>query len=115
MSIVEVIRAIEVLLPTGHPTIDRAAEALGISRRTLQRRLNEAGVTYGQLVDQCRLEAACKLLEESNMRLRDIASELGYADPASFSRFFVRSMGRAPRVYRRECDGADPVDIQLVR
>ena len=102
VSIAEVLREIEVLLPRGHPSIDRAAEALSISRRTLQRRLNEAGVTYGQLVDQCRLDVACKLLEDSKIRLRDVASELGYADPSSFSRFFVRSMGRTPRAYRRE-------------
>ena len=101
MSIDEVLREIKGLLPKRAPTIDRAAEALGISRRTLQRRLNEAGVTYGQLVDRCRLDTACRLLEQPNMRLRDIASELGYADPSSFSRFFVRSMGRAPRAYRR--------------
>jgi AraC-like DNA-binding protein len=102
VSIEEVLLEIKGLLPKGHPTIDRAAEALGMSRRTLQRRLNEAGVTYGQLLDRCRIDAACKLLEDSKIRLRDVASELGYADPSSFSRFFVRSMGRTPRAYRRE-------------
>jgi AraC-like DNA-binding protein len=91
------------LLTEGYPTIDRVAAALSVSARTLQRRLQDDGVSYGQLIDDIRLQTARQLLEGSELPLRDVASKLGYADPGSFSRFFLRRMGKTPRTYRQEC------------
>jgi AraC-like DNA-binding protein len=93
---------IATLVPRGYPTIHRAARALGCSPRTLQRRLQQAGISYGELVDRVRMDAALRLLEDSTLRQYEIASALGFADPSSFSRFFLRISGTAPRRYRRE-------------
>jgi AraC-like DNA-binding protein len=89
------------LLPLGYPTVERVSVALGTSTRTLQRKLHEADMTYSQLVDECRLAAACPLLETTSLRLAEISSKLGFADPGSFTRFFVRVTSETPRDYRR--------------
>jgi len=93
---------ITALLPAGYPAIERTAGALGCSPRTLQRRLHEAGITYGELADRVRAEAARDLLEDPGVRIYRIASALGFADPSSFSRFFRRMTGVAPREFRPE-------------
>ena len=96
------IRAVtRALLPLGYPTLERVSAALGTSTRTLQRRLHEADRTYSQLVDECRLAVARPLLAESSMRLAEISSRLGFADPGSFTRFFFRVVSETPRDYRR--------------
>ena len=102
VSIETVSKVIAGLFAYGYPKLHRAARALGASPRTLQRRLGEAGLSYRELVDQCRLDAAREMLEESNIPVSEIGVRLGYADPSSFSRFFVCSTGMAPRTYRLE-------------
>jgi len=88
------------LVSEGYPTIERAARALDCSPRTLQRRLHEEGLTYGELVDRVRADAARRLMEDPSRHLYEVASALGFADPSSFSRFFRRMTGVAPRQYR---------------
>lgn len=96
------------LLPSGHPTIDRAARRYGLPVRTLQRRLHEVGLTYSELVNEVRFEAACRLLDDPQARIADVAAALGFADPSNFSRAFVRWTGEQPREYRRRRAGARP-------
>ena len=100
LDLAEVRRAVTALLPVGYPTVARTARALGLSARTLQRRLAEAGVGYRQLVQRCRLDGARKLIADSRRGIGQIAAELGYADPSSFSRFFLTKTGTSPRDYR---------------
>ena len=100
VSVQSVEEAVTRLLSRGHPTVGQTAQALGCSPRTLQRRLQDAGVTYGELVDRVRAEAACQLLDDPSLHLYEIASTLGFADPSSFSRFFRRMRGVAPRELR---------------
>ena len=88
------------LLSRGYPTIERTARALDCSPRTLQRRLYEEGLTYGELVDRVRAAAARRMLEDPSLHLYEIGSALGLADPSSFSRFFRRMNGMAPRQCR---------------
>ena len=96
------------LLPAGHLTIDRAARRCGIPVRTLQRRLHEAGLSYSELVDEVRFEAACRLLDDPQARIAEVAAALGFADPSNFSRAFVRWTGLPPREYRRRRAGKRP-------
>jgi AraC-like DNA-binding protein len=84
----------------GHPGIDSVAVSTGINVRTLQRRLAAVGLTYSRIVDQVRLEAALSLLEDRGLTLAEIASALAYADPAHFTRAFVRWTGTTPGAYR---------------
>ena len=88
------------LLVDGYPTIDRTAHSLGLSPRTLQRRLRDAGISYREVVQTCRFKQACRLLADSTLGVSQIATALGYADPSSFSRFFLRRSGTSPRAYR---------------
>jgi len=98
----EVRESIRESLPKGYPVIGRTAQELGISPRTLQRRLQEAGVSYGELMEEVRLDEARQLLQNTHLNLAVIASRLGYADPSSFTRFFVRRTRTTPRFFRRE-------------
>lgn len=98
--IVAVRRAIAIHLSQGHPTIHHVARTVGINARTLQRRLARHRRTYRQLVDEVRLEIACSLLKAQDKSIGQIAVELGYSDPAHFTRAFGRMTGVTPRGYQ---------------
>lgn len=100
VSIIDVREAIKVELPHGYPTIIRTADRLGVSQRTLQRRLQDAGSSYKQVVDQTRMEIARRLLSGTGRRIKDVATALGYVEPRSFTRAFERWTGTTPRAYR---------------
>jgi AraC-like DNA-binding protein len=92
---------IGVFLRVGRPDIHLVAEVTGMGPRTLQRRLAEEGASYTRLVAQARLELAVRLLGNPRLKLIDVAFELGYSDPAHFSRAFHRWTGDPPRIFRR--------------
>jgi AraC-like DNA-binding protein len=73
-------------LPAGRLSADEVAKLTGVSRRTLVRRLAEAGVGYRTLVDAELRHRAEQLSREGALTQTQIAEELGYTDPASFSR-----------------------------
>ena len=75
--------------------------SVGLSVRSLQRRLAEDGLTYSQLREELRRDAAFRLIEDRGLNLADIASTLGYSDPAHFNRAFPRWTCQSPRAYRR--------------
>ncbi len=54
------------------------------------------------MLDEVRLQIACRLLTNPDKRLSDIAKFLGYTNSSSFSRAFVRLMAVQPVVYRRQ-------------
>jgi AraC-like DNA-binding protein len=86
---------------TGHPRIERIATALGMSVRTLQRRLRRNGLCFEDVTKEMRLEQAIDLLARTEARILDIALDLGYSDHAHFTRAFRGWMGVSPREYRR--------------
>lgn len=96
----DAIRLIAGMLPYEHPTRERVAKRLKISARTLQRRLNDWGVTFEELVDEYRRDRAFRLLQRADHSILEIAYSLGYSDPAHFSRAFKRWTGVSPRSYR---------------
>ena len=72
------------------------------------------GTSYSEMVADVRLDAACRLLVESNARISEIALRLGYAGPSSFSRNFTRLMKIPPVIYRRQQrNGTVPRDKNL--
>lgn len=89
------------MLPLGNPTLRMLADVGGMSGRTLQRRLSEAGCTYSDLVETARLELAERLLRKKNVKIVDIAFQLGYADAANFTRAYRRWTGSTPQRFRR--------------
>ena len=105
LSIEAICRLIDALFPRGDPAIAEVAQLLGLSSRTLQRWLNEAGVSYSALIDRCRCQAACAYLEHTQRPIQEIAAALGYRDASSFSQVFRRWTGNAPRAYRDQSHG----------
>jgi AraC-like DNA-binding protein len=97
----EVRESIRENLAAGYPVIGRTADVLGVSKRTLQRRLQEASVSYGQLIEEVRLDQARQLLQNTDLNVAVIASRLGYADPSSFTRFFVQRTRTSPPSFRQ--------------
>ena len=87
-------------LPYGRPTIERIAHQMGISVRTLQRRLRDFGTTFEALLDDIRCERALSLLGLGGASVIETAFVLGYSDVAHFTRAFRRWTGMAPRQYR---------------
>ncbi len=86
----------------GYPPIELAAEIMGVSVRSLQRRLMKSHVSYSTLVQEARCEVASKLLRNTDKRIIDIGYDLGYEYPPHFSRAFKRLTGLTPREYRNQ-------------
>jgi AraC-like DNA-binding protein len=76
------------------------ATAMGLSRRTLDRRLSGLGVSFSQLVDEIRFARARRLLASGRLPLSDISLALGYAEPSAFSRAFRAWAGCSPQDWR---------------
>ncbi|MBU7436215.1 AraC family transcriptional regulator [Paraburkholderia fungorum] len=72
------------------------AKNLGISHRTLQRRLAEVGHTFRELFEAARMDEAFHLLTQSSLSLSQIADNLGYSEPSAFSRAFRNWFGVSP-------------------
>jgi AraC-like DNA-binding protein len=81
--------------------LEGTAWLLGLSRRTLQRQLSEAGITYRDLLEQVRLERSLELLTDSSASITQIALAVGYSDVTSLSRAFRRRIGEPPSSVRR--------------
>lgn len=82
-------------------TIGDSAALIGMSERTLQRRLAEDGTSFNEVLDQIRFDAARQLLQNDSVSVTDISGELGYKDPANFTRAFRRWAGVSPRKHRQ--------------
>ncbi len=84
------------------PTREDVAQQLHLSVRTLQRRLNDAGITFQQLVEDTRRELARRYLKESTVELSEAAFLLGYEDTNSFFRAFHDWEGTSPGEWRAQ-------------
>ena len=90
------------LIASGCFALDRAADALHVSPRTLKRRLAKEGVTFKALLEQERREQALLLLRSARLSLSEIADRLGYANLGTFERAFRRWTSQAPSAYRQK-------------
>jgi AraC-like DNA-binding protein len=82
------------------PTLQDVAQELGLSARTLQRRLNDAGITFQQLVGDTRRELARHYLKQRAVELNEAAFLLGFEDANSFFRAFHDWEGTSPSEWR---------------
>jgi AraC-like DNA-binding protein len=80
-------------MPDGRLDAATAARALGVSRRTFERRLAETGAGYRQLLDVKLKIRASRLLQSGALSHAEIAERLGFTDPTSFSRASRRWFG----------------------
>lgn len=88
------------MLPAGASDADTCARKLGVSRRTLQRRLTDEGTTFQAQLNHTRELLAKHYLGNSAMRSDEIAYLLGYAELNSFLRAFSAWTGTSPSEYR---------------
>lgn len=95
-------------LPAGYPGIELAAEIAGTSVRNLQRRLDRMQTTYSKMIDTLRIEHALYLLQETDLKILDIALMLGYQDASNFARAIRRMTGASPRDLRRAVTIGEP-------
>lgn len=98
-------RSLRVLLVRRVASGDAVAELLAMHRRTLNRRLQALGTTFREVLEDVRYEAACQLLNSTQLPLDDVADALGYAGVSPFTRAFRRHTGMAPGQWRREAAG----------
>ena len=83
-------------------SVAAVVEACGIPERSLKRRFKSAtGTTLIGHVQNLRIEEAKRLLENGELSADEIASQVGYENPAFFRRLFKRSTGLTPGAYRR--------------
>ncbi len=82
-------------------TMPVVARALGVSPRTLRRRLTESGTSYQALFDEVRAERAAVLLTRRALPVEQVADRLGFAEAASFIHAFRRWYGTTPSSYAR--------------
>ena len=98
----EVRHAIAARLGTGSPDLSAIAAHFGLSPRSLQRRLADAGTGFNQIVDRTRHELAHEYLRNTDLTLGDIAFVLGFSEQSAFTRAFRRWTGQSPGHYRGE-------------
>ncbi len=96
----DVRRALASRVAAGDSRMSSIARQLGLSERTLHRRLAAEGVSYQDLLDAARKDAAGRYLKESTLSIGEIAYLLGYSEPASFHRAFKRWYRATPEAFR---------------
>lgn len=89
--------------------VDRVAEALHMTPRTLRRRLQEVGTNFKTLTEELRERRAKDLLAHTGHSVEWIAAALGYGDPSNFGRAFRRWTGLSPTAWRQQRHGRVPV------
>ena len=87
------------LLPSGECDRERIASLLNMTVRTMHNKLDSAGTSYQQLLDDTREELAREYMQKKQLSVSEIAYMLGYTDLSSFSRAFKRWTGQSPRAY----------------
>ena len=85
------------LLPHGTVRASYIAHRLGVSQRTLARRLASEGLTFSSVLNELRHGLARRYLEEKDLSISQIAWLLGYQGVSAFSHAFKRWTGKTPR------------------
>jgi AraC-like DNA-binding protein len=88
------------LLPHGKATISEVAHRLGMSSRTLSRRLSDESVSFAEVLDELRAALAKRYLSERELPVSEIAWLLGYREVSSLTHAFKRWTGMTPKCFR---------------
>lgn len=96
----EVRKAIYLLLPMGRATIEQIALSQGMNVRTFQRRLQDDGGVFNDLINDVRRDLALRYLENPNNSMSRIADMFGFSMASSFTRWFVNQFGMPPAAWR---------------
>ncbi|MGR5163882.1 helix-turn-helix domain-containing protein [Vibrio owensii] len=83
-------------------TLEKLSKVTHLSRRTIQRRLEEAGMNFQSFYEEVIVEEAKRLLVSSRQKVTDISYQLGYSSPPAFTRFFKLKVGLTPKQYQKQ-------------
>jgi len=92
--------AISSLLPHGRVVVDDVARILGMSKRTLARRLSDEGLNYTEIFQQLRRDLAVRYLDDRKLHVSKIAWLLGFQEVSAFTHACKRWTGKTPREMR---------------
>lgn len=98
----EVCVRVENSLAEGEPKIAAVASAMGLSPRSLQRKLATEKQTFAQLLDSTRKRMAHEMVLKPSEQIKNMAYDLGFSDQSNFNRAFKRWFELSPTEYRRQ-------------
>ena len=84
------------------PSVCQLAQDLNMSKRSLQRKLVDAGTSYVKILSQARKSKARSLLLKSSMTVAQCGELLGFSDVANFRRAFKSWYGKSPKAFRQD-------------
>ena len=92
--------AISSVLPHGKVRVEDVARSLGMSKRTLARRLSDEGLNFTEILQQLRRDLAVRYLDDRKLHVAKIAWLLGFHEVSAFTHAFKRWTGKTPREIR---------------
>jgi AraC-like DNA-binding protein len=92
--------AISSVLPHGRVHVEDVARSLGMSKRTLTRRLSEGGLNFTEILQQLRRDLAVRYLDDGQLQVSKIAWLLGFSDVSAFTHACKRWTGKTPSQMR---------------
>ena len=98
----DVEKLIQDALPSGIPSIHQVGDHLGMSNRTLTRRLSEAGFSYRDLIQKSQERISKELLRDQTRSVAEIAFQTGFSEQSAFNRAFKRWTGLSPIEFRKK-------------
>lgn len=100
-AIVTRLREVVVRSAGRFPSLDEAAAEVGVSGRTLRRRLREQGETFQSVLDSTRADIAMQYLTSTDLTVQEVASLVGFTEASNFARAFRKWTGRTTSDVRR--------------
>jgi AraC-like DNA-binding protein len=94
-------------LPDAWPDLERLAQELSVSGTTLQRRLQQEGLSYQRVKDDLRRDIAIDLLSSASLTVAEVAERTGFQETSAFHRAFKKWTGVSPGAYRSAAPTAE--------
>ena len=98
--LLDIRKSIYLLLPLGRASIQQISQGLGMTVRTLQRRLEDLDVQFSDLINDVRRELAQRYISTTKHPLNRVSEQLGYSNQSAFTRWFVAEFEITPSKLR---------------
>jgi AraC-like DNA-binding protein len=99
--------AISSVLPHGRVRLEDVARSLGMSKRTLARKLSDEGLNYSEILEHLRRDLAVRYLNDRKLHVSKIAWLLGFSEVSAFTHACKRWTGKTPRQMRTTAVSSD--------
>jgi AraC-like DNA-binding protein len=101
-TLVSAIRAVAPRLLTQKRDLSRSiADALGLSVNSMEKTLIGEGTSLSREIKILKCEMACEMLANTDASIADVGTNIGYSEPANFTRFFKSQLDMTPNQYRK--------------